>query len=594
MFRFALYSVPSRSRFPALPFLAFFLIAGVGCAPDEEGSAGASAVSSSDVSPDGLRFAHVTEEVGLGAFRHVTGAFGEMWFPETMGSGAGFLDYDGDGWQDIVLVSGAVWPDRDEISPPALRLYRNEGGSFSDRTIETGLAGLRAYGMGVAIADYDNDGDPDIFLSTIGRNLLLRNDRKASPERFVTFVEVGGQTGLGDREEWSASSIFFDADLDGDADLYVGNYVAWSPETDIWCTIDGETKTYCTAQFYDGLPGRFYRNDGHGAFSDRTVEAGFLPMPSNTLGVAEWDFNEDGWPDIVVANDMQRDLLYMNDRNGVFTEQGVASGIAFDENGKARGGMGIDVGVIDDTGAPSVVIGHFTNEMIGVYRQIAPGLFLDRAAQSRTGQSSLPTLTFGLGLFDADLDGDMDMILANGHISPDIEGLSEGVFYRQRPQLFVNEGDGFFSEHTPAPAGPMAGRALALADYDRDGDEDILITENGGPVHLLRNDTRAGGFLRVRLEGSRANRDALGAHVTAVAGDRRMQRRVRTGSSYLVSSDKTLTFGLGAAAQVDTLVVHWPGGETVRYANLPAGREVHIVEGSDDVETVILGSQPRP
>ena len=503
-----------------------------------------------------------------------------MWFPETMGGGAGFLDYDGDGWQDIVLVSGAVWPDRGEISPPALRLYRNEGGTFSDRTAETGLAGLRAYGMGVAIADYDNDGDPDIFFSTLGRNLLLRNDREASPDRFGAFVEVGRQAGVSDREEWSASSIFFDADLDGDLDLYVGNYVAWSPETDIWCTIDGETKTYCTPQLYDGLPGRFYRNDGHGTFSDRTIEAGFLLAPGKTLGVAEWDFNEDGWPDIVVANDMQRDLLYMNDGNGVFTEQGVASGIAFDGNGKARAGMGIDIGVIDDTGAPSVVIGHFTNEMIGVYRRVAPGLFLDRAAQSRAGQPSLPTLTFGLGLFDADLDGDMDIMLANGHISPDIEELSEGAFYRQRPQLFINAGDGLFGEHTPASAGPMVGRALALADYDRDGDEDILITENGGPVHLLRNDAHGGGFLHVRLEGSRANRDALGAHVVAVVGSQRMQRRVRSGSGYLSSSDKALTFGLGGAAQVDTLIVRWPGGETVRYATLPAGYEAHIVEGS--------------
>ena len=571
-------------------FAACILAAG-GCGTGNEALDGQTDVSGSP--SDALRFTHVTQETGLDTFRHVTGAFGEMWFPETMGSGAGFLDYDGDGWQDIALVAGAVWPDQGDPAIPALRLYRNEGGYFTEVTEETGLAGLHAYGMGLAIADYDNDGDPDIFLAAVERNLLLRNDRGASDGGNVVFVETGQAAGLADDAAWSTSAIFFDADLDGYVDLYVGNYVEWSPEKDIRCTINGEDKTYCTPQLYEGVPGRFYRNEG-GTFSDRTAEAGFLPAPGKTLGVTEWDFNEDGWPDLVVANDMQRDLLYMNDGAGAFVEQGVASGIAYDEEGRARAGMGVDAGILDHTGAPSVVIGHFANEAVGLYRQISPGLFLDRAAQSQVGRPSLPTLTFGLCLFDADLDGDMDIFLANGHISPDVEGFSEGVFYRQEPQLFLNAGDGRFSEYEYPIAEPIIARGAALADYDRDGDEDILVTENGGPVHLLRNEAQRGASLRVRLQGERGNRDALGAHVTAVTGDRRMQRRVRTGSSYLVSSEKALTFGLGAAAQVDTLVVHWPGGETARYANLPAGREVHIVEGADVVETIMLENQPRP
>ena len=562
----------------------------------EDGSRRATAAASSE----GIAFTHVTEALGLGGFRHVTGAVGDAWFPETMGAGAGFLDYDGDGWLDIVLVGGSTWWQQDIAAvtpvgsgapsaepptlqllgnPPALRLYRNEGDFFSEVTEEAGLGTIRAYGMGVAVADYDNDGDSDIFFTTLERNLLLRNDRGLDAEHSVVFTEVGREAGLGNQSEWSTSALFFDADLDGYADLYVGNYVEWSPEGDIWCTIDGETKTYCTPQTYTGLPGRFYHNEGDGTFSDWTERAGFLPAPGKTLGVAEWDIDEDGWPDLVVANDTQRDLLYINDRDGTFTERGIVSGLAFDENGRARAGMGIDIGVLDDTGQPSVVVGHFTDEMLGLYRRLAPGLFMDRAAASRTGHPSLPTLTFGLCLFDADSDGDLDLFLANGHIAPDVEAMEEGVSYRQHPQLFVNLGDGRFGEHAPPLVGPMVARAVATADVDRDGDVDLLVTENGGPVHLLRNDFQGGGFLRVRLEGRRSSRDALGAHVMAVVGTARMHRRVRSGSSYLAASDKALTFGLGGAEHVDTLMVRWPGGSVEHYTELPAGHEATIAEG---------------
>ncbi len=574
-----------------IPVVAGALLVLGGCGVDDERLA--EEASASEEPSEALRFTHVTEEAGLGAFRHVTGAFGEMWFPETMGGGAGFLDYDGDGWQDIALVAGGVWPGRGDVAPPAIRLYRNEGGYFTEVTVETGLADVHAYGMGLAIADYDNDGDPDIFLTALGRNLLLRNDREAGPGGQVSFTEAGQAAGLADDEAWSTSAIFFDADLDGQVDLYVANYVTWSPETDMWCTMNGRDKTYCTPKLYDGVPSRFYRNEG-GVFADRTAEAGFLPAPGKTLGVAEWDFNEDGWPDLMVANDTQRDLLYLNDGAGAFVESGVASGVAYDADGQARAGMGVDVGVLDRTGAPSVVVGHFANEPAGLYRRIAPGVFMDRAAQSQVGLPSLPTLTFGLCLFDADLDGDLDIFLANGHISPDVEGTAEGLSYRQAPQLFLNDGDGRFSEYALSIAAPMVARGAALADYDRDGDEDVLVTENAGPVHLLRNEAQGGASLRVRLQGARGVVDALGAQATVVAGARRMTRRVRTGSSYLVSSEKALTFGLGTAAQADTLIVQWPGGDTVRHANMPAGREVRIVEGAGVAETVFWGDSPRP
>lgn len=571
-------------------FVAPLLVVAAGCGSGEQ----AADPTPSGVPPAGISFAHVTEEAGLGDFQHVTGAFGEKLFPETVGAGAGFLDYDGDGWQDLVLVSGGTWPGHDDDAPSALQLYRNEGnGAFSDVTEAVGLADLRAYGFGVAMADYDNDGDPDIFFSTLGRNRLLRNDPGSSSEQARTFTEVGRAAGLGDSAEWSTSALFFDADLDGHLDLYVGNYVDWSPDNDIWCTIDGENKAYCTPLLYTGIPGRFYHNNGDGTFSEWTERAGFTASPGKTLGVAEWDFNGDGWSDLVVANDLQRDLLYMNRGDGTFSEQGVLSGLAFDENGKARAGMGIDIGVVDSTGQPSVFIGHFANEMIGLFRQVGPALFVDRAAASQVGKPSLQTLTFGLCLFDVELDGDLDLFVANGHIAEDIERVMEGVTYRQLPQLFVNEGNGRFVEEASPLAVPIVGRAAATADYDRDGDVDLLVTENGGPVYLLRNDQQGGQALRVHLEGRTGNRDALGAHVTAVVGKTRRQRRLRTGSSFLVSSEKALTFGLGTATQVDTLTVWWPGGRVERFTNLPAAHEVRLVEGDGQIESRLLPTPIR-
>lgn len=553
----------------------------VGCGAGDPATEVGMSPTSADPKHD-IRFTNATEEAGLGDFHHVTGAFGKKWFPETVGGGVGVLDYDGDGWQDIVLVGGATWPGRDDAPIRALRLYRNNGdGTFTELTDQAGLADARGYGQGIAIADYDNDGHPDIFLTTVGRNLLFRNDSGM-------FTEVGGQAGLGDVSEWSTSALFFDADLDGHVDLYVGNYVDWSPENDIRCTMDGETKSYCTPQLYTGIPGRFYHNNGDGTFDDWTEHAGFVDAPGKTLGVAEWDFNNDGFSDLVVANDTERDLLYLSDGDGTYTEQGVVSGLAFDENGQARAGMGIDVGVLDSTGQPSVVIGHFSNEMLGLYRQVGSALFVDRATEAQVGRPSWPTLTFGLCLFDVELDGDLDLFLANGHIAEEVERVLDEVAYKQLPQLFVSDADGRFTEHTPPVASPMVARSVATADYDRDGDVDLLVTENGGPVHLLRNDQQGRLALQVRLEGQMGNRDALGAHVTALVGRNRMDRRVRTGSSFLASSDKALTFGLGTATRADTLWVRWPGGGVDQYVDLPAAHEVRIVEGEGIVDTRAL------
>ena len=553
--------------------LGVLLMVGVGC---NGGEPQQDAVQ--DAAPDPaamLAFSDATTDAGLGDFRHVNGAVGQKWMPESVGAGGGFIDYDGDGWLDVLLVGGGVWQGPGVL---ALRLYRNNtDGTFSEVTEEAGLGGVAAYGFGLSVADYDNDGDSDFYFTTLAHNVLFRNDGGF-------FTDVAEAAGVAGDATWSTSALFFDADADGHLDLYVGSYVDWSPENDIECLLEGATRSYCTPELYQGLPSRFYYNNGDGTFSDQTEAAGFLPAPGKTLGVAELDFNRDGQPDLIVANDTQPDQLYENNGDGTFTERGQLSGMAFDENGKARAGMGIDVGVVDSTGQETMFVGNFSKEMIGVFRHIGSGLFVDRAALSQIGRPSLLTLTFSLFLFDVDLDGDLDLFAANGHLQPEIEQLQEGIGYREPPHLFINRGDGVFADVSPAVGGvfatPLVARGSAFADYDRDGDLDILVAENGGPVHLWRNDLQSGAhWLRVRLQGRQNNRDGLSSRVVAVVGTRRMERRIRTGSSYLSASEVAATFGLGAAPQVDSLLVFWPGGGVTRLAGVPADQEVEVVEG---------------
>ncbi len=530
-----------------------------------------------------VAFSDITVQAGLGGFKHENGAFGAKWFPEPMGSGGGFIDYDGDGWQDILLVAGGTWPGHSDKRVPALYLYRNNGdGTFSQTTDEAGLSEVSTYGFGITVADYDNDGDQDFFLTTLYENMLFRNDNNI-------FSEVGKETGVANESTLSTSALFFDADRDGWLDLYVGNYTDWSPETDVWCSFEGE-KGYCTPELYDGVPSRFYRNNGDGTFTDMTEKAGFLPAPGKTLGIAEHDFNKDGWPDLAVANDLVRNLLYENNRDGTFSEKGMASGMAFDETGKARAGMGIDAGIVDGSGEVSIFIGNFQNEMIGVYRYMGNGFFMDRAALSKIGRVSLQFLTFGLFLFDVDLEGDLDLLTVNGHIQIEIESNEHEFEFRQLPQIYLNRGNGIFDLVTPKEgsvlATPIVGRGAAYADYDRDGDLDILITENAGPAHLWRNELSVGSFrenqnfLRVGLKGQESNRDGIGSIITIVMGGRKMSQRVRTGSSYLSQSEKIATFGLGDVTTVDSLRIEWPSGRIDHFEKLNSNQEISITEGS--------------
>ncbi len=527
-----------------------------------------------------VRFVDVARAAGL-EFKHETGARGEKWMPETMGSGCALFDYDGDGWLDVLLVNSEGWGG--EKAPG--KLYRNLGnGTFADATKRTGLD-FSVYGMGATIADYDADGDLDIYLTTLGPNLLLRNDAGR-------FVDVAGEAGVAgevwrddagnENPEWSTGAAWVDVDGDGWLDLLVTNYVRWSPSTDIYTTLDGKGKSYATPQQYPGSTPRLYRNLGAGRFQEITEEAGLLLPEGKSMGVAMTDFEDDGRVDLVVTNDTQPNFLLQNLGGGRFAERGLAAGIGYDETGRARAGMGIDIASVANDGVLSIAIGNFSREALSLYRQ-AGEVFVDAAGKARLMQATLQPLTFGLRFFDYDLDGYQDLILANGHIEPEINSTQKEIEYQQAPQLFWNDGDGRMVEVSEQTGGlfleRVVARGLAVGDVDADGDLDVLLTTNGGPAYLLRNEGPTGRAVALNLMGQAPNRNAIGAKVTAQVGKQAQVFMVRTGSSYLSHSPLTLTIGLGTAERIDRLEIRWPDGTVENLGQLTAGVRYDIAQG---------------
>jgi enediyne biosynthesis protein E4 len=524
--------------------------------------------------PLGFHFTDVTSSAGIN-FKHNNGAYGGKLLPETLGSGCAFFDYDADGWQDILLVNSADWPGHGRLRS-TLKLYRNNrNGTFTDVTRAAGLE-LEMYGMGVAVGDYNNDGFPDILITCVGQNRLFKNTSKG------TFVDVTNSAGLGKRQAISTSALWFDYDRDGLLDLFVCNYVKWSPEHDVFCSLDGKHKSYCTPEAYVGQTCWLFHNRGNGTFEDVTASSGIFDSSSKSLGVAMFDYDHDGWPDLLVANDTQPNKLYRNQRNGTFKDVAVEAGIAFSAEGKARAGMGVDVGDFDNSGLPGVAITNFDNEMIGLYRADTSGNFSDVAVQSGVGLPSKTTLGFGCAFADCDLDGSLDLIAVNGHIDDTVRNV-RNVGYAQPPQLFLNNGKGSFREVGAELGGgfsaPKVGRGLAVGDFDRDGDVDVLITTNNGPAYLFRNDQTAGNrSIRLKLIGTKSNRDAIGAQVKIFAGGVMQTRMVKSGSSYLSQSELAVTFGLGKRDRVERVVVDWPSGRTEEFKDLAPGRAYEITE----------------
>jgi enediyne biosynthesis protein E4 len=523
-----------------------------------------------------FRLVDVTAKAGLD-FRHNNGAYGGKLLPETLGSGCAFLDYDGDGWQDILLVNGTDWPGHAR-QRSTLRLYRNNrDGTFTDVTRRAGLD-VEIYGMGVAVGDWNNDGFQDLLVTCVGQNRLFRNTGKG------TFVDVTRTSGLGGRTAFSTSALWFDFNRDGLLDLFICNYVKWSAEHDVFCSLDGKQKSYCTPEAYRGDTCWLFRNRGDGTFEDVTATSGVFDTSSKSLGVAMLDFDQDGWPDLFVANDTQPNKLYRNQRDSTFKEVAVDAGAAFSKEGRARAGMGVDAADFDNSGRPGLAITNFDNEMIGLYRQANPGTFDDVAMAAGVGAPSRSTLGFGCAFADMDLDGSLDLVVCNGHIEETVRNIRGNVGYAQPPQLFQNRGNGTFVDVASAAgkefAQPRVGRGLAFGDVDHDGDLDLLVTTNGGPALLFRNDQLAGHrSIRFRLIGTKSNRDGIGASIQIFHGGSSQTRLVKSGSSYLSQSELPVTFGVGTRDRIDRVVVNWPSGRTEEFKNLATGRSYECVEG---------------
>lgn len=534
-----------------------------------------------------IRFTDVTAQAGI-HFRHNNGAFGKKYLPETMGSGVCVLDYDNDGWQDILFVNSMDWPGHQTGSKSYPALYHNNrDGTFTDVTREAGLA-TQMYGLGCAVADYDNDGYEDIYITALDGNYLFHNQGNGK------FVDVTAKAGVRD-PGFATGAVWFDYDNDGKLDLFVSHYVDWSPANDQFCTLDGKHKSYCTPELYKGQSSTLFHNLGNGKFEDVTKKAGLYDPTSKSLGVALLDYDNDGWLDLFVANDTQPNKLYHNNHNGTFTDQAFATGVAFSDAGKARAGMGADAADYDLSGHQGLVIGNFANEGMALYKNDGSGLFTDNAMTDGVGPASLSSLTFGTFFFDYDLDGLPDIFAANGHVADDVSVITPTLHYAEPPLLFHNKGDGKFEDVTDqvgsALRQPIVGRGAAYLDYDNDGDLDLVITTNNGTAKLLRNDNgNQNDLLRVKTIGTKSNRDGIGAKIT-VRNNRgqRLFAMVKDGSSYLSQSELPVTFGLGKpdGGKPVSLEIVWPSGRKEFFANVKPNQFITLKEGKG-----IITAQP--
>lgn len=529
-----------------------------------------------------VRFTDVTAAAHLD-FRYENGARGRRYLPETMGSGCAFIDYDGDGWLDILLLNGRTLSGgRAPESTPTAHLYHNRrDGTFEDVTAGSGLD-VPLYAMGCCVGDYDNDGRPDLYVTcAVGPGHLFRNLGGGR------FRDVTARAGVANAGHWGTSCAWLDYDGDGLLDLFVCNYVRYSPERDRPCTEAGR-RIYCRPTAYPPDSCVLYRNRGDGTFQDVSRAAGIAAFRGNALGVAAWDFDGDGRPDLVIASDLSPNLFFRNRGNGRFEEMGLNSGVALGEDGRPRAGMGIDVADVTGDGRASILISNFSSEPLSFFVEDRPLLFTDQTFRAGTGTSHLQLLGFGLFFFDADNDGFPDAFVANGHIEPEIARFGERSGYRQRSQLYRNLGDGTFQDLGAAAGAPFAvervGRGAACGDFNNDGRLDVLVNNNDGAPSLLRNDSPPGNWLQLELQGSGAggsNRSAIGARVRVTTGSHTQTQYVRSGSSYCSASMLRLHFGLGAADHADRVEITWPDRRMEVHTGLRAGRRITFTEGRE-------------
>jgi hypothetical protein len=550
-------------------------------------SAPAATAAPQPTRPSGpIHFTDVTKQAGI-HFVHNNGAFGDKYLPETMGSGVCFIDYNDDGWQDILFVNSMDWPGHGkQKSYPAL--YRNNhDGTFTDVTRQAGLD-VQMYGMGCTVGDYDNDGYDDLYITALNGNHLFHNQRNG------TFKDVTAQAGVGS-SGFSTSAAWVDYDNDGKLDLVVDHYVDWSIANDQRCSLDGVHKSYCTPELYKGESITLYHNLGHGRFKDVTRAAGLYDTTDKALGIALVDYDNDGWMDLFITNDTQPNKLYHNNHNGTFTETGFAAGVAFSDAGKARAGMGTDSADYNGSGRQSLLVGNFSNESMALYRNDGQGLFTDDSTPSGIGAPSFKPLTFGAFFFDYNLDGLPDIFALNGHVADDVAITQPSLTYAERPLLFRNLGHGKF-ENVSDKVGAafreaVIGRGAAFGDIDNDGDLDLALTVSSGPARLLRNDGgNQNDVLRVKTIGTRSNRDGIGAKIfLTTSTGQRINEMVKSGSSYLSQSELPLTFGLGKPDpdRSISLEILWPSGHKDAIKDIHPNQFITVEEGKG-----IIARQP--
>ncbi len=523
------------------------------------------------------RFVNITRSSGI-RFIQNNGAFGKKYLPETLGSGVCFIDYNNSGYQSILFVNGESWPGHPvRRGRTTMELWRNNGnGTFTDVTRQAHL-NVPMYGLGCAVGDYNNDGCDDVFVTAVGQNQLFRNNCNG------TFTDVTKKAGLWGPKELSTSAAWVQTTRDGDLDLVVDNYVKWSPKTDIYCTINGKTKSYCNAEEYQGESLRFWHNNGNGTFTDDTKKAGLYNSNDKSLGIAVADFNDDGWPDIAVSNDTEPNKLYINNHNGTFTDEGVTAGIAYSGAGMARAGMGIAAADYDHSGYPSLIITNFSNQMLSLYHNEGNGLFINVSPHSNIGRASLLTLGFGCFWFDYNLDGWPDFFALNGHIDPGINAIQRQVHYAEPPLLFKNLGNGRFTNVTRQMGTSFnqrrVGRGAAYGDVNNDGAPDLVITTNHGPASLFLNEGETNNSLRIKLVGVKSNRDGLDSVVKVRSGGMTQTEMLTNGGSYLSSSELILTFGLGRQKKADWVQINWPSGHKDIVKDVAANELITVKEG---------------
>jgi len=531
-----------------------------------------------------VSFVDIAQSAGIN-FRHENAASSEKYLIETMGSGCGFIDYDQDGLLDLYLVNGASTRVYKPAHPLRSALYRNNGdGSFTDVTVKAGVGAEGLFGMGVAVGDYDNDGYPDLLVLGYGRCILYHNNGDG------TFSDVTARAGVENLGRWASSGAWFDYDNDGRLDLVIANYIDWSPDRNFWCGDHGPgMRSYCHPDDYNGEAPTLYHNNGDGTFTDASKQSGVGSRPGNGLGVVTFDYDNDGWQDIFIANDSMANFLFHNNRDGTFREVGYLAGVAVSADGLPEAGMGTDAADTTGNGRMDLLVTHLDSQLARLYQNIGKQTFDDATVRSGLGYATFHMSGFGARFMDYDNDGAVDIFMANGHVLDNIHRYNASVHYAEPKLMFRNLGHGEFKNVSEELGRdfqlPRVSRGAAIGDFDNDGDLDILVNNNGERPQLFRNDGgNANHWLGILLVGTRSNRDAVGARIKVSAGNLVLYEQRKGGMSYQSAQDPRLHFGLGQYATVDAVEILWPSGIVTKLAKLKSDQIIAIKEGQGVIE----------